>query len=191
MIQHEYQPARRTRTSTMRNCNSCWMAAGGGWAIHGLCVWWCCGGVVVFRGVVKRSTKSAWYPAGRAQPRPTRRPSRGRRRQGLARSGIPSTRTLYERHGCCSYCCTYVYSTVVFCRFRISRPAVPGTRHDTTRVSTSTPNENVDHEELQLVLDGCWRRLGNTWVVRVVVLWCCGIPRCFEVQKKLTFFNFL
>ena len=25
---------------------------------------------------------------------------------------------------------------------------------------------------------------GNTWVVRVVVLWwCCGIPRCFEVQK--------
>ena len=224
MIQHEHQPARRTRTSTMRNCNSCWMAAGGGWAIHGLCVWWCCGGVVVFRGVVKRSTKSAWYPAGRAQPRPTRRPSRGRRRQGLARSGIPSTRTLYERHGCCSYCCTRgtvaaallylciiileyhpemlyvpvcrttttaVHSTVVFCRFRISRPAVPGTRHDTTRVSTSTPNENVDHEGLQLVLDGCWRRLGNTWVVRVVVLWCCGIPRCFEVQKKLTFFNFL
>ena len=81
------------------------------------------------------------------------------------------------------HCCTYVYSTVVFCRFRISRLAVPGTRHDTTRVSTSTPNENVDHEELQLVLDGCWRRLGNTWVVRVVVLWCCGIPRCFEVQK--------
>ena len=28
MIQHEYQPARRTRTSTMRNCNSCWVAAG-------------------------------------------------------------------------------------------------------------------------------------------------------------------
>ena len=138
---------------------------------------------------MKRSTKSAWYPAGRAQPRPTRRPSRGRRRQGLARSGIPSTRTLYERHGCCSYCCTRgtvaaallylciiilvyhpemlyvpvcrtttsaVHSTVVVCLFRVSRPAVPGTRHDTTRVSTSTPNENVDHEELQLVLGGCW-----------------------------------
>ena len=53
MIQHEYQPARRTRTSTMRDCNSCWMAAGGGWAIHGLCVWWCCGGVVVGRGVLR------------------------------------------------------------------------------------------------------------------------------------------
>ena len=84
----------------------------------------------------------------------------------------------------CRTTTTAVHSTVVFRRFRISRPAVPGTRHDTTRVSTSTPNENVDHEELQLVLDGCWRRLGNTWVVRVVVLWwCCGIPRCFEVQK--------
>ena len=84
----------------------------------------------------------------------------------------------------CRTTTTAVHSTVVFCRFRISRPAVPGTRHDATRVSTSTPNENVDHEELQLVLDGCWRRLGNTWVVRVVVLWwCCGIPRCFEVQK--------
>ena len=84
----------------------------------------------------------------------------------------------------CRTTTTAVHSIVVFCRFRISRPAVPGTRHDTTRVSTSTPNENVDHEELQLVLDGCWRRLGNTWVVRVVVLWwCCGIPRCFEVQK--------
>jgi len=59
MIQHEYQPARRTRTSTMRNCNSCWMAAGGGWAIHGLCVWWCCGGVVVFRGVL-RFKKGFW-----------------------------------------------------------------------------------------------------------------------------------
>ena len=84
----------------------------------------------------------------------------------------------------CRTTTTAVHSTVVFCSFRTSRPAVRGTRHDTTRVSTSTPSENVDHEELQLVLDGCWRRLANTWVVRVVVLWwCCGIPRCFEVQK--------
>ena len=138
---------------------------------------------MVFRGVVKRSTKSAWYPAGRAQPRPTRRPSRGRRRQGLARSGIPSTRTLYERHGRCSYCCTrgtvaaallYIHIILVYhpemvyvpvcrttitavCRFRVSCPALPGTRHDTTRVSTSAPNENVDHEELQLALGGCWQ----------------------------------
>ena len=81
----------------------------------------------------------------------------------------------------CRTTTTAVHSTVVFCSFRISRPAVPGTRHDTTRVSTSTPNENADHEELQLALDGCWRRLGNTWVVRVVVLWwCSGIPRCYE-----------
>ena len=48
----------------------------------------------------------------------------------------------------CRAITTAVHSTVVFCRLRTSRPEVPGTRHDTTRVSSSTPNENVD-----LVLD--------------------------------------
>ena len=37
MIQHEYQPARRTRTSTMTNCNSCWVAAGRVGYYLGLC----------------------------------------------------------------------------------------------------------------------------------------------------------
>ena len=98
---------------------------------------------------------------------------------------------LYERYGCCCIAVhtytrissgnalvpvcrtttTAVHSTVVVCRFRVSRPAVPGTRHDTTLVSTSTPNENVDHRNC----NSCWMAAGGGWAIHgLCVWWCCG-----------------